>query len=204
MARLPVHREPKPQPRRRSRGHEHHVHDHQVHDRAHSSSGHKKRRIGTFQGHVIAATGEFVGTFMFLYFSFACQTMLVTQAGEKSVVNGLASSQQNIFTALVYGLSLLVNAWAFYRISGGLFNPAVGNSSILIEAIQNHTNPSTTHGTDNFQGDTRYGASWNTPRNSRSVPFPCATLGRYVRWRSSSGHVSGRYQYHQYHSLTWD
>lgn len=62
---------------------------------------------------------------MFLYFSFACQIMLHTQAGETSLENGGPSSQMNIFTALVYGFSLLVNVWAFYRISGGLFNPAV-------------------------------------------------------------------------------
>lgn len=62
---------------------------------------------------------------MFLYFAFAGQIMIVTQASETSIANGLASSQQNIFTALLYGFSLLVNVWAFYRISGGLFNPAV-------------------------------------------------------------------------------
>ena len=65
---------------------------------------------------------------MFLYFAFACQIMLGSQAGEKAIasVNATpASSQQNIFTALVYGMSLLVNVWTFYRISGGLFNPAV-------------------------------------------------------------------------------
>lgn len=84
--------------------------------------------ISTLTGHFIAATGEFVGTFMFLYFSFACQIMLHTQASERSIENGGNSSQMNIFTALVYGFSLLVNVWAFYRISGGLFNPAVGNS----------------------------------------------------------------------------
>jgi aquaporin related protein len=84
-----------------------------------------KRKIGTFTGHVVAATGEFAGTFMFLYFSFLGQEMLVSQAAETSLGNGLASSQQNIFTALIYGFSLLVNVWAFYRISGGLFNPAV-------------------------------------------------------------------------------
>lgn len=81
--------------------------------------------------HVIAAVGEFVGTFMFLYFAFACQIMLVNQASERAISNGLSSSQQNIFTALVYGLSLLVNAWAFYRISGGLFNPAVTLGLVL-------------------------------------------------------------------------
>ena len=62
---------------------------------------------------------------MFLYFSFACQIMLHTQASETSLQNGGHSSQMNVFTALVYGLRLLVNVWAFYRISGGLFNPAV-------------------------------------------------------------------------------
>lgn len=62
---------------------------------------------------------------MFLYFSFIGQIMLVSQAAERSTINGQASSQQNIFTALLYGFSLLVNVWAFYRISGGLFNPAV-------------------------------------------------------------------------------
>jgi aquaporin related protein len=84
-----------------------------------------KRKINALTGHIVAAVGEFVGTFMFLYFSFLGQEMLVTQAAETSRGNGLASSQQNVFTALIYGFSLLVNVWAFYRISGGLFNPAV-------------------------------------------------------------------------------
>lgn len=116
---MPHHREPKPPPRRQRDSH-------------YSSSRmsgipppQPKRRISTLQGHLVAASGEFVGTFMFLYFSFACQLMLVNQAGERSLSNGGASSQQNIFTALVYGFSLLVNVWAFFRISGGLFNPAV-------------------------------------------------------------------------------
>lgn len=31
----------------------------------------------------------------------------------------------DFYVCLVFGLSLAVCAWAFYRISGGLFNPAV-------------------------------------------------------------------------------
>jgi len=69
---------------------------------------------------------------MFLYFSFIGQIMLVSQAAERSSINGQASSQQNIFTALLYGFSLLVNVWAFYRISGGLFNPAVRTTFLKI------------------------------------------------------------------------
>jgi aquaporin related protein len=80
-------------------------------------------------GHFVAATGEFVGTFMFLFFAFSCQIMLNTQASDTSLQNGRSSSQTNVFIALIYGLSLLVNVWAFFRISGGLFNPAVSNCS---------------------------------------------------------------------------
>ncbi|KAL2674233.1 hypothetical protein Neosp_012684 [[Neocosmospora] mangrovei] len=39
--------------------------------------------------------------------------------------NGGLSSSTDIWIAVSYGFALLVNAWAFYRISGGLFNPAV-------------------------------------------------------------------------------
>jgi aquaporin related protein len=141
MPRVPVHREPKPPPRRRSREHNNYRHsreldnyrhsrDYDHHETGHGNRrsngrGHPKHTISTLTAHMVAAVGEFVGTFMFLYFAFLGQIMLVTQAGERSLENGLASSQQNIFTALLYGFSLLVNVWAFYRISGGLFNPAV-------------------------------------------------------------------------------
>ena len=83
------------------------------------------------KNHFIAATGEFVGTFMFLFFAFSGQLMITNQASDRSILNGGTSSQQNIFTALVYGFSLLVNVWAFFRISGGLFNPAVRTLSLV-------------------------------------------------------------------------
>jgi aquaporin related protein len=132
MPRVPVHREPKSPPHRRSHEHDgqRRSRNYDYYDDSHSNGrsqapGQPKRTISTLTGHIIAAVGEFVGTFMWLYFSFAGQVMIVTQASERSIINGGASSQQNIFTALLYGFSLLVNVWAFYRISGGLFNPAV-------------------------------------------------------------------------------
>ncbi|KAF1835237.1 aquaporin, partial [Decorospora gaudefroyi] len=84
-----------------------------------------KKKLTSLQAHLVAASGEFVGTFMFLFFSFAGTLMIVNQASDQATSNGQASSQQNIFIALLYGFSLLVNVWAFFRISGGLFNPAV-------------------------------------------------------------------------------
>jgi aquaporin related protein len=138
MPRVPVYRDPQPPPRRRSRELDNMRHsrdyDHRSNGRTNGHTSRQshgrsrpKRTISTLTAHLVAAVGEFVGTFMFLYFAFAGQIMIVFQASDVSRTNGLASSQQNIFTALLYGFSLLVNVWAFYRISGGLFNPAVRN-----------------------------------------------------------------------------
>lgn len=90
-----------------------------------------KKCPSTLEGHIVAASSEFVGTFMFLLFAFAGQLMMTNQASERSIKNGGTSSQQNVFIALVYGFSLLVNSWAFFRISGGLFNPAVCKPCVL-------------------------------------------------------------------------
>lgn len=74
--------------------------------------------------HLVAASGEFVGTFFFLWMAYSGQLTVLNQYSALAVAGG-ASSETIVFIALVYALSLLVNAWAFYRISGGLFNPAV-------------------------------------------------------------------------------
>ncbi|KAF3771122.1 aquaporin-like protein [Cryphonectria parasitica EP155] len=80
--------------------------------------------ISSLQSHLIAASGEFVGTFFFLWMAYSGQMMVLNQA-PGTALSGGASSETVVFIAIVYGFSLLVNAWAFYRISGGLFNPAV-------------------------------------------------------------------------------
>ncbi|KAK1625269.1 MIP family channel protein [Colletotrichum phormii] len=83
-----------------------------------------KAHLSTMGGHLVAASGEFVGTFFFLYFAYAGNIMVIKQ-GTASAGDGTLSSEGVVFIALSYGLSLLVNVWTFYRISGGLFNPAV-------------------------------------------------------------------------------
>lgn len=74
--------------------------------------------------HAVAASGEFVGTFLFLFFAFLGHSMSVQRAPETSP-DGQISNQTVVFIAMSYGLSLLVTAWTLYRVSGGLFNPAV-------------------------------------------------------------------------------
>lgn len=74
--------------------------------------------------HFVAASGEFVGTFLFLFISFLGHSMSVSQAADVGP-NGGKSNQTVVFISISYGISLLVTAWTLYRVSGGLFNPAV-------------------------------------------------------------------------------
>lgn len=40
-----------------------------------------------------------------------------------------------LYIALSFGFSLAVNAWIFFRVSGGLFNPAVSLGMVLVGAL---------------------------------------------------------------------
>ncbi|OAP64005.1 hypothetical protein AYL99_03232 [Fonsecaea erecta] len=82
------------------------------------------------KNHVIAMVGEFVGTTLFLWFAFAgTQSAAITGGG---VAN---TPTQVTLTSLAFGFSLLVTVWAFYRISGGLFNPAVTLGLVLTKNL---------------------------------------------------------------------
>lgn len=82
----------------------------------------------------MAAAAEFAGTFMFLFFAFG-GTQVANTAAIAS--NPATSGQQDnsitqapdtsvlLFISLIFGFSLMVNVWVFFRVSGGLFNPAV-------------------------------------------------------------------------------
>ncbi|PVI05672.1 aquaporin [Periconia macrospinosa] len=96
----------------------------------HSNKLARPRKITLLEAHLIAASSEFVGTFMFLYIGYMGQVMLINQESELAP-NRTPSAQRSIFAALIYGFSLLVNVWAFFRISGGLFNPAVTFAMVL-------------------------------------------------------------------------
>lgn len=81
----------------------------------------------TMRGHVVAMISEFVGTMMFLFFSYAA-----AQIGNEKVdtlrpilVQPGPSLLQITYISAVFGVSLGVNVWIFYRVSGGMFNPAV-------------------------------------------------------------------------------
>lgn len=68
----------------------------------------------------ISCMGEFVGTFLFLFFAFAA-----TQVANNLLGDNPMDLITLLYISLAFGLSLAVNVWIFFRISGGLFNPAV-------------------------------------------------------------------------------
>lgn len=57
---------------------------------------------------------------MFLYFAFSA-----TQIANNVIPPEVRSLDRLLFISLAFGFSLATTAWVFYRVSGGLFNPAV-------------------------------------------------------------------------------
>jgi glycerol uptake facilitator-like aquaporin len=94
---------------------------------------------------------RFVGTFLFLFFAFsATQVANAASAGEagggstSSAATGgsgdggitqAPNTSSLSYIALAFGFSLAVNAWVFFRVSGGLFNPAVTLGMALIGSL---------------------------------------------------------------------
>ncbi|KAJ5835264.1 Aquaporin [Penicillium robsamsonii] len=71
---------------------------------------------------LLCLMGEFVGTFLFLLFSFAGTQVSNTP---KPPPGSPPNTSNLLYASLSFGFALTVNVWAFYRVTGGLFNPAV-------------------------------------------------------------------------------
>ncbi|KAL4259618.1 MIP/aquaporin family protein [Pleurotus pulmonarius] len=81
-----------------------------------------------------AAFLEFVGTFLFLLLGLGG----IQTAQTLSVLDTVSTSdtQRFLYISTSMGLSLLVSAWLFLRITGGVFNPNVSLSLMLVGAIR--------------------------------------------------------------------
>ncbi|KAL3250476.1 hypothetical protein ABHI18_011190, partial [Aspergillus niger] len=86
----------------------------------------------TTRNNFIAAVGEFVGTFLFLFFSFAGTQVSNTP---KPAPGSPPNTSNLLYSSLCFGFSLMVNVWAFYRVTGGLFNPAVTLALCLVGGL---------------------------------------------------------------------
>jgi aquaporin related protein len=82
---------------------------------------------------------------MFLFFAFSgtqvanIQSTASTSNSSTTGTTTGASTGFNVavylYISVIFGFSLMVNVWIFFRISGGLFNPAVTLGMILVGAI---------------------------------------------------------------------
>lgn len=98
----------------------------------------KERLPMPVRNRAIAMLSEFVGTFFFMFVGLAGNSVVVSDAAVAIQFAGgdlRANPAKLLFTAMVWGLSVIVNAWAFFRISGGLFNPAVTMAMMFIRAV---------------------------------------------------------------------
>ncbi|KAF7562402.1 hypothetical protein G7046_g1745 [Stylonectria norvegica] len=91
------------------------------------------------KNHFVATLGELVGTTMFLFFAFAGTEVANIRSSSSTDTTTGASTGFDVATllyiSLIFGFSLMVNVWIFFRISGGLFNPAVTIAMVLVKAI---------------------------------------------------------------------
>ncbi|TLD23866.1 hypothetical protein PspLS_06805 [Pyricularia sp. CBS 133598] len=97
--------------------------------------GSKMALSPTLRNHGTAALAEFVGTFLFLFFAFSAAG--VANAVPPELTDGVAAPNiaALLYISFAFGISLMVNVFAFYRISGGQFNPAVSVALCLVGAI---------------------------------------------------------------------
>lgn len=92
------------------------------------------------KAHFVATIGEFMGTTMFLFFAFAGTQVANIGAGartDQSTTNASTGFSPIVllYIALSFGFSLMVNVWIFFRISGGLFNPAVTIAMVMVKGV---------------------------------------------------------------------
>jgi len=81
-----------------------------------------------------AAALEFVGTAFFLLFGLG-GIQAATAETEQGGTRQSSTTEQVMYIATSMGLSLLVSAWLFFRVTGGLFNPNISLALLLIGAL---------------------------------------------------------------------
>ncbi|WWC99730.1 hypothetical protein V866_006635 [Kwoniella sp. B9012] len=96
------------------------------------------------KNHFIAMVGEYVGTVLFMIFALGGTNVALipttsvtgsTTSGQDGSAASTVNTSNLLYIALSFGFSLAVNAWIFFRVSGGLFNPAVSLGMVLVGAL---------------------------------------------------------------------
>lgn len=154
------------------------------------------------QGHLIAMSGEFIGTIMFLFFAFGG-----TQIANTLTPADSPSLTQLSYISLSFGIALAVTAWTFYRVSGGLFNPAVCThpSLCLYPIALTHCEAPLGH----FWLGPRWGIAVGSRHLSLSGPdnwgnsSGCSCLG-LISWSFAGWNKSWAWNFHRSRRIHWN
>ncbi|KAL5087984.1 Aquaporin [Trichoderma simmonsii] len=84
---------------------------------------------------IVVVFGEFCGTFMFLLMSFI-GTQAALDNNDPTNPNAPLFPFSLLYVASSFGAALAVNVWVFYRVTGGMFNPAVTLGLVLVGAVK--------------------------------------------------------------------
>lgn len=78
---------------------------------------------------LVVVIGEFCGTFMFLLLSFiGAQTAINNNDPSNPDSDAPMLPMTLLYIACSFGSALAINVWIFYRVTGGMFNPAVSTT----------------------------------------------------------------------------
>lgn len=72
----------------------------------------------------VVIIGEFCGTFMFLLLAFI-GTQAAVDNSDPGNPDAVLAPFSLMYIAASFGAAITVNVWIFYRVTGGMFNPAV-------------------------------------------------------------------------------
>jgi aquaporin related protein len=90
--------------------------------------------FANFSEDLAAALLEFIGTAFFLLLGLG--GIQAATAEDLSSNRPASNIQQVLYISTSMGFSLLVSAWLFFRITGGLFNPNVSLALLLVGVIK--------------------------------------------------------------------
>lgn len=83
---------------------------------------------------------------MFLLFAFAgtqvANAAATSQGAEPTghSISQAPNANTLLYISLAFGFSLTVNVWVFFRVSGGLFNPAVCRNIVRLSTVADEIN----------------------------------------------------------------
>jgi aquaporin rerated protein, other eukaryote len=90
--------------------------------------------LSNLRNDLLTALLEFFGTTLFLFIGFGGIQASAAEAARNPAT--ASHIDQVLYISTCMGLSLLVSAWMFYRVSGAVFNPNISLALFLVGALK--------------------------------------------------------------------